>query len=320
MRQRTENPTLVAAAATASGHVRVFAGNSSRWKGAVASIIPFENGHVFGSVVALSDEELSRLDVYEGVDSSDPYAPDGVYRRQEILVESDGESMSCVAYVKNNLQWCGPPSVAYLRACKTNIEQFWSEDGGVTITVRKGDGTFVSEWHEPGPTITIKLVLKDLSSKMETEHTTQTTPNQVRAVFAYGTLRADYSKDGDAWGVCEIGGGCKSAYGRVMGYSLHQEEGCFYPFATVADAASVVKGTILSWPSSDSSFQEALERCNQIEGYSPEGGGLYQRSVVNVQVQGGQGIISAYMYHQGQKDISSCKSFPDGDWLGGRGQ
>ena len=166
LRERCENPSLTAQAALLPGWVRCFAGQSKRWTGAVASIVRIEQMAnpcrctcVAGSVVALSAADISRLDPFEGVDSRKPDSRDGVYRHEPLLVrvrvdkdEEQGYSYhwrDAIAYVKNNLEWRGPPSVSYLRACKRNIEQFWCKDmEGVKITVRKGDGEVVFEWTE----------------------------------------------------------------------------------------------------------------------------------------------------------------------------
>ena len=49
------------------GHVRIFAGHSARWGGAVASVHPSGDGMVVeGLVVYLTQAELSILDTYEG--------------------------------------------------------------------------------------------------------------------------------------------------------------------------------------------------------------------------------------------------------------
>ena len=48
------------------------------------------------------------------------------------------------------MTWKGAPSEPYLEACRKNLDQFWKKEGEATkITVRKGDGTFVSEWTAP---------------------------------------------------------------------------------------------------------------------------------------------------------------------------
>lgn len=307
MRERCANPSLTAEAASLSSWVRVFAGNSSRWDGAVASIIPMQGGSVFGSIVALNKEELERLDPFEGVDSRNPTSRTGTYRHEFVDVRINGsdETKQALAYVKNDLSWFGPPSEAYLRACKTNIDQFWV---GASVTVRQGDGTVVSEWGGGASEIT----------------------PTVEAIFAYGTLRADLSEEGDQWGVTQMGPkGCTWAYGHTEGYRLFQSPGLFYPFATASAGGErgVVQGTLLMWPGDCSTFEAAVERCNGIEGYEPTSpdDGLYRRAVVNVRVtRDGKScpgkipgdVVRAYMYYQeaSEAEISSSQSFPDGEW------
>jgi gamma-glutamylcyclotransferase (GGCT)/AIG2-like uncharacterized protein YtfP len=271
----------------------------------------------------LTKEEMHRLDAFEGVDPSHPESPHGVYRREHIqVVDAEGELLDCIAYVKNQLEWIAPPSEEYLHACKRNIEQFWSERGGVAITVRKGDGTIVTEWSEsqnpqqPWP---------------DTDQKDQQDDQKVRAIFAYGTLMADCSENGDMWGVCAIGGGCTWSRGQVRGFSLYQEAYVTYPFATEAPedkrGTEVVHGTVISWPSDEPAWQGALKQCDGIEGYEPGGTGLYNRSVVRVALKDekgrrkfGRSTVLAYMYHQdpSDKDMAACRYFPEGDWLEGR--
>lgn len=338
MRERCENEKLIANRAHLPEYARVFAGNSSRWKGAVSSIIPLAGTTVFGSVVMVNEEELDKLDPYEGVDSRDPTSKRGVYRREQVEVEVDDGTLPCIVYIKNQLHWQGPPSDGYLRACKKNIEQYWSEDGNVAVTVRRGDGTIVSESDRLGAAEDIQ---RGSSSSSNMPEDSQGYAVNVRAIFAYGTLRADFSKDGDRWGVCNIGGGCKWAHGEVRGFSLYQDPDLFYPFAVfsrdqIKGASEVMHGTLLTWPEDEKAWQEALTQCDSIEGYQPDGDGLYKRSIVTVKVnsssyqshaqhgqeESGSGssvasTVHAYIYHQDthQKDLSLCTSFPTGDWL-----
>ena len=141
----------------------------------------------------------------------------------------------------------------------------------------------------------------------------------VRAVFCYGTLRADLTPDGDKWGVMSglknRGKECVWHYGRITGYALYQDPQMFYPFATPSPSGSLY-GTLLTWPSDDGAFVEALHRCNAIEAWVPDGSGLYLRDVVSV-VSDTAGTVDAYVYYQNAsaEHIASCVHFPDGDWF-----
>ena len=127
VRQRCENPRLESEAASLEGFARVFAGNRVRWNGGVASIIPFEGEMVLGSVIRLTKTELRRLDAFESVDSSCPFSPHGLYRRDWVTVSVSGAKTKSIAYLMNDLTWVRPPSIAYLRSIQRNMH--W-----VTIT------------------------------------------------------------------------------------------------------------------------------------------------------------------------------------------
>ena len=141
-----------------------------------------------------------------------------------------------------------------------------------------------------------------------------------RAIFTYGTLRADYSPTGDRWGVMEAISaehrvGCEWRRASVQGWSLFQERGKDYPFACAATEGSVVWGTLLTWPSDDA-FADALRRCDRIEGFVPGGDGLYAREVVAAESP--DGVVKAYMYYQDCSSVEKmahCLAFPEGDWL-----
>ena len=141
LRERVQNPTLTAARATLPDAVRVFAGWSSRWGGAVASVVPSHTGlSVRGSVTRLSAAELKLLDGFEQVHPGDPYAKGGMYRRQDVEVRTEGGgAVPALMYVMNDLKWQGPPSAAYLAACRTHLSDFWDGDDAA-VEVRDGTG------------------------------------------------------------------------------------------------------------------------------------------------------------------------------------
>lgn len=68
LRGRVGNPDILSKEARAKGWQRIFAGAHKNWNfGGVASMHPCEGDCVtYGAVVWLNDEELARLDVFEG--------------------------------------------------------------------------------------------------------------------------------------------------------------------------------------------------------------------------------------------------------------
>ena len=85
-----------------------------------------------------------------------------------------------------------------------------------------------------------------------------------KAIFVYGTLRPDYSTQGDRWGVVPPGTGCFWMPGWTEGFRLLQEKKLGYPFAHRYPGHSI-HGTLLHW-ADDDEFEDALRRCDHIEG------------------------------------------------------
>jgi gamma-glutamylcyclotransferase len=85
----------------------VFAGWSRKWRGGVASIKPFRGEKVLGAIYEISEEDLRRLDKYEG-------APD-LYDRVKVTVTNDfGELIEAITYVKAGRLEETQPSREYL--------------------------------------------------------------------------------------------------------------------------------------------------------------------------------------------------------------
>ena len=85
----------------------VFSGWSRKWRGGVATIQPFRGERVLGAIYEVSEEDLRRLDKYEG-------APD-LYIRMKVGVNNDfGELIEAVAYVRAGRADEAPPSKDYL--------------------------------------------------------------------------------------------------------------------------------------------------------------------------------------------------------------
>jgi len=85
----------------------VFSGWSRRWRGGIATIQPFRGERVLGAIYEVSEEDLRRLDKYQG-------APDA-YTRMKVGVNSDfGELIEAVTYVKAGRAEATEPSKEYL--------------------------------------------------------------------------------------------------------------------------------------------------------------------------------------------------------------
>ena len=84
----------------------VFTGWSRKWRGGVASIKPFRGEKVLGAIYEISEEDLRRLDKYEGY-------PDN-YTRAKVTVTGDlGELIEAITYVKAGPVEETPPSREY---------------------------------------------------------------------------------------------------------------------------------------------------------------------------------------------------------------
>lgn len=164
-----------------------------------------------------------------------------------------------------------------------------------------------------------------------------------RALFAYGTLRADFLPGGgDAWGV--LPRGTVACYGRVYGFRLKQDLRARYPYAVhTGNRTDSVRGTLLTWPaadtlagSADTEFYDRLQVCNLIEAHDPHGAtpSLYERAETVVEDDGGgeqqaaeiargdDGTadpqhVKAYIYHMlpSAERAEYSLDIPGGDWL-----
>jgi gamma-glutamylcyclotransferase len=87
----------------------IFVGWSRQWRGGVASIKPFRGEKVLGAIYEISEEDLRRLDKYQGY-------PD-IYTRMKVAVTNDfGELIEAVTYVKAGRLEETQPSREYLSA------------------------------------------------------------------------------------------------------------------------------------------------------------------------------------------------------------
>ena len=98
----------------------IFAGWSRQWRGATASIKPFQGEKVPGAVYEISERCLRRLDRYEDCPA--------VYNHLNVMViTEDGEAIRAVTYIRREQSQEAPPAREYLAV----IQQGY-RDWGIT--------------------------------------------------------------------------------------------------------------------------------------------------------------------------------------------
>lgn len=156
LRERVKNDELESYGCFAPQFRRIYCGYSTRWGGGPASIVrvPDHPDEVcYGTVVYLLDEELARLDRFEGIDEgNDPFHAHpkvNLYRREwiHIVLKDSQEQIHAIAYIHNDHTWGTYPSDAYLKACYKNVSPFWPEvDGDKKLKVFDVYGTLRGEF------------------------------------------------------------------------------------------------------------------------------------------------------------------------------
>ncbi|MEM4189341.1 MAG: gamma-glutamylcyclotransferase family protein [Candidatus Caldarchaeum sp.] len=88
------------------GYRLVFDVYSSSWRGGVANVREDEASAVYGAAYLLDEEQLEKLDRYEGV----PH----LYHRRKVVVEVEGQPVEAFIYVGTNPRSSLLPSAEYL--------------------------------------------------------------------------------------------------------------------------------------------------------------------------------------------------------------
>ncbi|EKX44264.1 hypothetical protein GUITHDRAFT_109721 [Guillardia theta CCMP2712] len=132
-----------------SNWTRIFCLHSGNWRGAVASLVKNEGDVTIGSVVELSDEQVSLLDKFEVSYHKESmramvYSPDGIPEHE----------LDVFAYVADKPSWKGPPSEQYLVAIYRHLREHWRAPG-LHIPINRweeeaGRVQNVSDWTHPG--------------------------------------------------------------------------------------------------------------------------------------------------------------------------
>lgn len=103
---------LVFKPAYINNHIRIFAGNSKKWNGGVASLYPCKNKKTYGIVVELTEDKLSILSEYEKG-----------YHLEKKVVILDKKEIECYIYIKNKNKFINPPSLSYINAINEMLDE-----------------------------------------------------------------------------------------------------------------------------------------------------------------------------------------------------
>ncbi|MEM4352345.1 MAG: gamma-glutamylcyclotransferase family protein, partial [Candidatus Caldarchaeum sp.] len=88
------------------GFKLVFDIYSSSWRGGVADVVEDESGIVYGAAYLLDEEQLEKLDRYEGV----PH----LYHRRKVVIEVEGAQVEAFIYVGSSPRPSVKPSAEYV--------------------------------------------------------------------------------------------------------------------------------------------------------------------------------------------------------------
>ena len=135
-------------------------------------------------------------------------------------------------------------------------------------------------------------------------------PLRVQHIFAYGSLRPD-DTSGMPW-TKRFNNGLTARPGSIGPALLFEDEYASVVLGSAAAGTSArVTGFALGCVDT-SLFAAKLRMADEIEGYEPRGGGLYERAVVDVRLEDGE-TVQAYVYHRPGCNRSTPVS--SGDWL-----
>jgi hypothetical protein len=109
-------------------HVRIFAGYNKKWKGGVASIKYKEGEKLYGYITTLTPEQLEALMSFEKGYSL-------VYKMVNV---SDRKRKKCCIFVKDNEEFVSMPSIDYLRAIRTMLNDC-GRTKATNVMIRKVD-------------------------------------------------------------------------------------------------------------------------------------------------------------------------------------
>lgn len=95
-----------------NNHIRIFAGNSKRWNGGVASLYPCKNKITYGITVEITEDQLFILSEYEKG-----------YHLEKKIVISDKKEIESYMYIKDKNRFIKHPSLSYLNAINEMLNE-----------------------------------------------------------------------------------------------------------------------------------------------------------------------------------------------------
>lgn len=149
LRARVENPNLVAYPGKLENWCRIFRSEVGVWDGGgTASIVPIVGHEVYGAVVCLTHDEVTRLDCFE-------FGYSKVKLKAQVLVNNKWTHRDDVtAYIADDDTYIVPPSESYLTAIHTMLKEQHPESihARIPIYAKHRDGVALQcEWKYESP-------------------------------------------------------------------------------------------------------------------------------------------------------------------------
>ena len=116
MQERCPKSRLVGKARL-EGYKISFSRYSGKWNGGVADIIEAENSHVWGILYEITEDDLARLDKFEG-------HPNIYIRKKVIVIDDNDQEIEAFAYEVVDKKDYIPPSPKYLSMLKSGAYKY----------------------------------------------------------------------------------------------------------------------------------------------------------------------------------------------------
>lgn len=123
-------------------HIRIFAGNSTKWKGGISSLYPKMSSNVYGILISLTSKQLKLIDSYQTG-----------YRREKIIATIEGKNnaeVEAYTYFKNNIEFTHVPSNEYLKSIDLMLQDRigYKENQIIIRGIVKNRLRFIGIWNK----------------------------------------------------------------------------------------------------------------------------------------------------------------------------